>query len=174
MQRRLNIAMALVHEPELLFLDEPQAGLDPQSRVLVRDYIKSLVGKMTIVLTTHDMEEAEKMSDRVCIIDKGRLLALDSVAGIKNRLGQGDLFEISIAEDPNKELLPQLSDLGGLSGRLTVRDNTVSLVSEAAADVLPLILQRIKEKGLHLEDLRIRKATLEDVFIHLTGRGLRE
>ena len=174
MQRRLNIALALVHEPQLLFLDEPQAGLDPQSRVLVRDYIKSLAGKMTIVLTTHDMEEAEKMSDRVCIIDKGRLLVLDSVAGIKEKLGQGDLFEIRIAEDPHQELLPQLSGLGELAGRFTVRDRTVSLVSEAAADVLPLILQRIKETGLHLQDLRIRKTTLEDVFIRLTGRGLRE
>jgi len=174
MQRRLNIALALVHEPELLFLDEPQAGLDPQSRVLVRDYIKSLAGKVTIVLTTHDMEEAEKMSDRVCIIDHGRLLMLDSVAGIKNRLGQGDLFEIKIAEDPNRELLPHLSGLGSLTGRLAVRDGVVSLVSETAADVLPLILQQIKEKGLHLEDLRIRKTTLEDVFIRLTGRGLRE
>jgi ABC-2 type transport system ATP-binding protein len=174
MQRRLNIALALVHEPELLFLDEPQAGLDPQSRVLVRDYIQSLAGKMTIVLTTHDMEEAEKLSDRVCIIDKGRLLVLDSVAGIKNRLGQGDLFEIRIAEDPNRELLPQLSAVKEMTGQFTIRDNTVSLVSETAADVLPLILQRIKEKGLHLEDLRIRKTTLEDVFIRLTGRGLRE
>lgn len=174
MQRRLNIALALVHEPQLLFLDEPQAGLDPQSRVLVRDYIKSLAGKMTIVLTTHDMEEAEKMSDRVCIIDQGRLLVLDSVAGIKEKLGQGDLFEIRIAEDPHQELLPQLSGLGELAGRFTVRDRTVSLVSEAAADVLPLILQRIKESGLHLQDLRIRKTTLEDVFIRLTGRGLRE
>jgi ABC-2 type transport system ATP-binding protein len=174
MQRRLNIALALVHEPELLFLDEPQAGLDPQSRVLVRDYIKSLSGKMTIVLTTHDMEEAEKMSDRVCIIDKGRLLMLDSVAGMKERLGQGDLFEIRIAEDPNQKWLPQLSELEELAGRFTVRDNTVRLVSEAAADLLPLILQWIKGKGLHLEDLRIRKTTLEDVFIRLTGRGLRE
>jgi ABC-2 type transport system ATP-binding protein len=174
MQRRLNIALALVHEPELLFLDEPQAGLDPQSRVLVRDYVRSLAGKMTIVLTTHDMEEADKMSDRVCIIDKGRLLALDSVDGIKNRLGEGDLFEIRIAEDPHQELLPQLSGCKEMAGRFTVRDRTVSLVSEAAADLLPLILQRIKEKGLHLEDLRIRKTTLEDVFIRLTGRGLRE
>ncbi len=174
MQRRLNIALALVHEPELLFLDEPQAGLDPQSRVLVRDYVRSLSGKMTIVLTTHDMEEADKMSDRVCIIDKGRLLALDSVDGIKNRLGEGDLFEIRIAEDPERELLPQLSGLKGMTGLFTVREHTVSLVSKAATDLLPLILQRIREKGLHLEDLRIRKTTLEDVFIRLTGRGLRE
>jgi len=174
MQRRLNIALALVHEPDILFLDEPQAGLDPQSRVLVRDYVRSLSGRMTVVLTTHDMEEADKMSDRVCIIDKGRLLALDSVEGIKNRLGEGDLFEIRIAEDPERELLPHLSDLKGMTGLFTVREHTVSLVSKAATDVLPLILQRIREKGLHLEDLRIRKTTLEDVFIRLTGRGLRE
>jgi ABC-2 type transport system ATP-binding protein len=109
MQRRLNIALALVHTPEILFLDEPQAGLDPQSRVLVRDYIRSLAGSMTIVLTTHDMEEAEKLSDRVCIIDRGKLLVLDSVERIKAGIGEGD-----------------------------------------------------------------RERTLEDVFIHLTGRGLRE
>jgi ABC-2 type transport system ATP-binding protein len=173
MQRRLNIALALVHEPEILFLDEPQAGLDPQSRVLVREYVKSLARKMTIVLTTHDMEEAEKMADRVCIIDHGRLLVLDTVANIKNQLGQGDLFEIEINEDANQKLLPHLPELGEQAGRCTVRGGTVSLVSEAATDILPLILQRIKEQGLHLENLRIRKKTLEDVFIHLTGRGLR-
>jgi len=74
MQRRLNIALALIHSPEIVFLDEPQAGLDPQSRVLVRDYIRSIKKTTTIVLTTHDMEEAEKLSDRICIIDKGKLL----------------------------------------------------------------------------------------------------
>jgi len=174
MQRRLNIALALVHEPEILFLDEPQAGLDPQSRVLVRDYIRNLAGKMTVVLTTHDMEEAEKMSDRVCIIDRGRLLVLGSVAGIKDELGQGDLFEIEIDGDPGQRLLPHLSGLGGPVERFSVHGNTLSLVSDAAADILPLILQRIKEEGLHLENLRLRKKTLEDVFIRLTGRGLRE
>jgi ABC-2 type transport system ATP-binding protein len=113
MLRRLNIALALVHEPALLFLDEPQAGLDPQSRVLVRDYIRGLAGRTTVVLTTHDMDEAEKLSDRVCIIDRGRVLALDRVGAVKAALG------------------PPAS-------------------------------------------LRPREATLEDVFIALTGRGLRE
>jgi ABC-2 type transport system ATP-binding protein len=174
MQRRLNIALALVHEPEILFLDEPQAGLDPQSRVLVREYVKGLAGTMTIILTTHDMEEAEKMSDRVCIIDHGRLLALDSVAGITSRLGPGDLFEIRIAEDIQQKLLPCLPVLEGICGRFTVQDNALRLVSEAAADLLPTILQRIREADLHLLDLHVRKATLEDVFIGLTGRGLRE
>ncbi|MBN2345479.1 MAG: ABC transporter ATP-binding protein [Candidatus Aminicenantes bacterium] len=174
MQRRLNIALALVHEPEILFLDEPQAGLDPQSRVLVREYVKGLAGAMTVILTTHDMEEAEKMSDRVCIIDHGRLLALDSVAGITSRLGPGDLFEIRIAEDIRQQLLPRLSGLEGVRERFTVQGNVLRLVSEAAADLLPPILQRIREAGLHLIDLRVRQATLEDVFIGLTGRGLRE
>jgi ABC-2 type transport system ATP-binding protein len=88
MRRRLNIALALVHGPEILFLDEPQAGLDPQSRVLVRDYIRSLRGRMTVVVTTHDMDEAEKLSDRVCIIDHGTLLDLGTVEALKHRLGE--------------------------------------------------------------------------------------
>ena len=79
MQRRLNIALGLVHEPEILFLDEPQAGLDPQSRVLVRDYVQSLRGTMTVAITTHDVEEADKLCDRVCIVDHGKLLVLDTV-----------------------------------------------------------------------------------------------
>ena len=174
MRRRLNIALALVHEPEILFLDEPQAGLDPQSRVLVREYVRGLAGRTTVVLTTHDMEEAEKMSDRVCIVDHGRLLVLDTVAGIKAGLGQGDLFEVRIAEDAGARLLPHLAGLEGRAGRFTARGNTVSLVAEDAAAVLPLVLQRIREQGLHLEDVRLRQTTLEDAFIRLTGRGLRE
>jgi len=78
MQRRLNLAMALVHDPEILVLDEPEAGLDPQSRVLVREYVKSLARRKTIILTTHNMDEAERMADRVAIIDHGKLLTLDT------------------------------------------------------------------------------------------------
>jgi ABC-2 type transport system ATP-binding protein len=99
MQRRLNIALALVHGPEILFLDEPQAGLDPQSRVLVREYVRSLRGRMTVVITTHDMEEAEKLSDRVCIIDHGRLLGLDTVEALKRRLGEGSPARETTLED---------------------------------------------------------------------------
>ena len=94
MKRRLNIALALVHEPEILILDEPQAGLDPQSRVLVRDYVRSLAGRMTVILTTHDMEEADRLSDRISIIDHGRLLVLDEPDRLKDTIGEGDLLEI--------------------------------------------------------------------------------
>ncbi|MDP1725519.1 MAG: ATP-binding cassette domain-containing protein [Bacteroidota bacterium] len=83
MLRRLNIALALIHSPVIVFLDEPQAGLDPQSRVLVRDYIRSIKHTTTVILSTHDMEEAEKLSDRVCIIDKGNILALGTTEALK-------------------------------------------------------------------------------------------
>jgi len=171
MQRRLNIVLALVHEPEILFLDEPQAGLDPQSRVLVRDYVKSLAGTMTVILTTHDMEEAEKLSDRVCIIDGGKLLVLDTVENIKNQLGQGDFFEIELAGNQGRELLALLQ---GSPERFRLQGQTLQLVSHDAVTILPQVLQAIKEHGLHLENLRIRKKNLEDVFISLTGRGLRQ
>lgn len=174
LQRRLNIALALVHEPELLFLDEPQAGLDPQSRVLVRDFIRGLSPRTTVVLTTHDMEEAEKLSDRVCIIDRGKLLVLDTVARLKSQLGQGDLVEVEIAEDIRAALWPHVPALRQPGLSLKLRDHTLALVSDEAARVLPEILQVIKARDLHLASLRIRQTTLEDVFIHLTGRGLRE
>jgi len=174
MQRRLNIALALVHGPDVLFLDEPQAGLDPQSRVLVRDYIKSLTGKATVVLTTHDMEEAEKLSDRVCIIDHGRLLVLDTVEAIKSRLGEGDLIEVELAEDARNALLPHIIGLEREGIKATIRGRTLTLVTAGAAGILPEILQVIKAHGLRMENLRVRQKTLEDVFIRLTGRGLRE
>ena len=173
MKRRLNIALALVHEPQLLFLDEPQAGLDPQSRVLVRDYVRSLAGSMTVVLTTHDMEEAEKLSDRVCIIDHGRRLALDTVAGIKGQLGEGDLLEIEIGEDAETNLKPLLDDLHDGDLAVTVHGQILSFATTRATDLLPDLLQRIRERGLTLVGVGVRKRTLEDVFIRMTGRGLR-
>jgi ABC-2 type transport system ATP-binding protein len=89
MQRRLNLALALVQDPRLLVLDEPEAGLDPQSRVLVREYLRSLAGGKTILLSTHDMDEAERLADRVAVIDQGRLLELGSPAELLSRYGEG-------------------------------------------------------------------------------------
>jgi len=174
LQRRLNIALALVHDPEILFLDESQAGLDPQSRILVRDTIRSLAEKTTVVLTTHDMEEAEKLADRICIIDRGKLLVLDTVSNIKNRLGRGDVVEVEIAEDIRASLLPHIPALLPGTPSIAVTEHTLSLVSDEAGRILPEILQVIKSRGLRLEHVRVRKITLEDVFIQLTGRGLRE
>ncbi|HEY3315535.1 MAG TPA: ATP-binding cassette domain-containing protein [Bacillota bacterium] len=99
MQRRLNLAMALVHDPPLVVLDEPEAGLDPQSRVMVRDYIRSLRRRKTIILTTHNMDEADRLADRVAIIDHGRLLVLDRPEELKRRAGEGDVLEVDLQSD---------------------------------------------------------------------------
>ncbi len=95
MQRRLNLAMALVHDPEILVLDEPEAGLDPQSRVLVREYIKSLARNKTIILTTHNMDEADRLADRVAIIDHGLLLTVDTPEALKHTVGEGMCWKLS-------------------------------------------------------------------------------
>src|SRR5512136_1096315 len=98
MQRRLNLAMALVHDPEIVVLDEPEAGLDPQSRVKVREYIQSLARKKTVILTTHNMDEADRVVDRVAIIDHGELLELDTPEALKRRVGEGDVIEIGLGD----------------------------------------------------------------------------
>jgi ABC-2 type transport system ATP-binding protein len=174
MQRRLNIALALIHEPEIVFLDEPQAGLDPQSRVLVRDYVRSLAGTTTVVITTHDMDEAEKLSDRVCIIDHGRVLALDTVDAIKARLGEGDVFEVEADRDVEPALTVFLDRLRRQGRNVVARGHLLQFTASDGVDVIPEVLQTVKHQGLVVERLGMRKTTLEDVFIRLTGRGLRE
>ncbi len=172
MQRRLNIALALVHSPEILFLDEPQAGLDPQSRVLIREYIKSLKNKTTVILTTHDMEEAEKLSDRVCIIDHGRILSCGTINEIKESLGQGDLYELE-AGASGKGLASVLKKIKGINNIKVMPGNAVSFMS-AGGKTLAAVMSAVKKGKIKLTSFKMRKTSLEDVFISLTGRGLRE
>jgi ABC-2 type transport system ATP-binding protein len=172
MQRRLNIALALIHSPEIVFLDEPQAGLDPQSRVLVRDYIRSIKNETTVVLTTHDMEEAEKLSDRICIIDKGKLLVTGTADEIIRTSGHEDLVEIYFTGDVKKELFPFL-DSELLSG-LIFSGNRISFNTKNPLSSLENILKVVREHNLNVNSLQLRKKSLEDIFISLTGRSIRE
>jgi len=172
MQRRLNIALALIHSPEIVFLDEPQAGLDPQSRILVRDYIRSIKNRTTVVLTTHDMEEAEKLSDRICIIDKGKLLVTGSADEILNANGEEDLVEIDFVSDIKNEFLPYFGD--ELISGITVAGNKMSFKTRNPQSSLENILKVIRERGLDVKGLQLRKKSLEDIFIGLTGRSIRE
>ncbi len=174
MQRRLNIALGLPHEPAILFLDEPQAGLDPQSRLLVRDYVRSLRGHTTVILTTHDMEEAEKLADRVCIIDHGRSLVMDTVAGIKRRIGEGDLYEIDLEPGVLAGRLPRLWGPERGVVAFAAHGNTLSFASAGGPALLAEVLHEMNGLGLRPVGLRMREVTLEDVFIRLTGRRLRE
>lgn len=174
MKRRLNIALALVHEPQILILDEPQAGLDPQSRVLVRDYVKSLRTETTVVLTTHDMDEADRLSDRIAIIDHGRLLELDTPEGLKSRIGAGDVLGVRLSDGQEKKLDELLGDLPDSLRNLICQDGMLRLVTSDAMETLPAVFTELRNSGLAVEDVSIRKKTLEDVFLALTGRSLRE
>ncbi|CAG0992200.1 Linearmycin resistance ATP-binding protein LnrL [Anaerolineae bacterium] len=182
MQRRLNMAMALVHDPEIIVLDEPEAGLDPQSRVRVRDYIHSLSRRKTVILTTHNMDEADRMADRVAIIDHGQLLVLDTPQNLKRRVGEGDVVEIHLngclGEGVDWEAVQNKarSALADIAPTVTLNstEHTLHVHALDATGHLPSIVERLKIAGMEPATLSIRANTLEDVFIQLTGRTLRE
>lgn len=172
MQRRLNIALALIHSPQILFLDEPQAGLDPQSRVLVREYIRSIRENTTIVLTTHDMEEAEKLSDRICIIDNGKLLVTGTADEIKKTGGNADLIEVKILQDSYSLFLSSLDNY--LTLNMTLSPDKISFRINDPIQAISDILKVVEKHNIKIENLTMRKNSLEDVFINLTGKRLRE
>jgi ABC-2 type transport system ATP-binding protein len=171
MQRRLNLALGLVHDPEILALDEPEAGLDPQSRVLVRDYVRSLARQRTIILTTHNMDEADRMADRVAIIDHGKLLALGTPQVLKDTIGEGDVLEVEVAGLPIDDAKAAVA---ALVERVSIRGNWLALRGQRIVERLPAILDRLQRAGGRAAEVHLRANTLEDVFLALTGRGLRE
>jgi ABC-2 type transport system ATP-binding protein len=168
--------MALVHDPEIVVLDEPEAGLDPQSRIKVREYIQSLARVKTVILTTHNMDEAERVADRVAIIDHGNLMVLDTPEALKRQVGEGDVIEIGV---------PNLGDVSQDKVQECIKDiakeifldfekQILSIRALNAVRVLPMILDKVEGTGLQPTEVQIRENTLEDVFIQLTGRRLRE
>ncbi|MBN1219725.1 MAG: ABC transporter ATP-binding protein, partial [Anaerolineae bacterium] len=177
MKRRLNLLMALVHDPEIVVLDEPEAGLDPQSRVKVREYIQSLARQKTVILTTHNMDEADRVADRVAIIDHGELLVLDTPAALKRQVGEGDVVEIqlngpldeTLAQQLQESLAPQVAEAG-----VEVERKLLTIRALNAVGALPAILATLENVGLPAGEVRVRENTLEDVFIQLTGRRLRQ
>ena len=176
MKRRLNLAMALIHEPEIVVLDEPSAGLDPQSRLVLWEYIHSLSkekGK-TIILTTHIMEEADRLSDRIAIMDHGKLLVLDTPESLKKKIGGGDVVEIQLSNPGmNEKVVSLMKSMEGIEEVKEIKGK-VNVRALDAVSKLPGIIRSIEEMGVSILDTSIRRNTLEDVFIHLTGRGLRE
>jgi len=179
MQRRLNLAMALVHDPEILVLDEPEAGLDPQSRVLVREYVKSLARRKTIILTTHNMDEAERMADRVAIIDHGKLLTVDTPEALKRTVGEGDVLEIETANglalsEVEGSERSALSAVEKIAPQVSSTNHTLVIRARGVVELLPAILDALRSVDAQPGEVRLRANSLEDVFISLTGRRLRE
>ncbi|MDP2836838.1 MAG: ATP-binding cassette domain-containing protein [Methanobacteriaceae archaeon] len=176
MKRRLNLALALIHSPEIVVLDEPSEGLDPQSRRVLWNFINSLrddEGK-TVILTTHLMDEADKLSDRIAIIDHGKLLRLDTPENLKKDIGEGDVVEILLSNpEENNDALNILKKMEEIESVIEI-NNKLDVRALNAVSKLPAIMKILEEEKISIEDLSVRQNTLEDVFIELTGTGLRE
>ncbi|WP_192812709.1 ATP-binding cassette domain-containing protein [Methanobacterium formicicum] len=176
MKRRLNLAMALIHSPEIVVLDEPSEGLDPQSRRVLWNFIRSLrdnEGK-TVILTTHLMDEADGLSDRIAIIDHGKLLRLDTPENLKKEFGEGDIVEIHLADSKmNQEVIFRLKTIENIDS-ITEVDGKINIKTLNAVGKLPEIMNKVQEMNNEIADLSLHPNTLEDVFIELTGTSLRE
>ncbi len=182
--QRVMIARALMHKPRVMFLDEPTTGLDPQARLFLHDRVTELRDEgVTVVLTTHDMDEAAKLSDRVGIIDHGKLLALDTPAGLIRGLPGSTTLSVTVNLDgrDGDHVADALSDVDGVERveRITAAMPAMPsgqfrlYTAYEPAVVLPTVLKILGDVGCDVTDLAIGTPSLEDVFIHLTGRELR-
>lgn len=172
MRRRLEIARGLIHYPKVLFLDEPTIGLDPQTREHIWRYISKLSNRenITIILTTHYLEEADRLCERVAIVDHGKIIALDEPKRLKEQL-EGDI--ISVRVKAVKELSAKLKELE-LPKQLTERDGELTLVVRNGDAVIPRVVEIAAALGIRIESMTLRQPTLEDVFLRYTGREIRE
>lgn len=168
MRRRLELARGLIHHPKILFLDEPTIGLDPQTRAYIWEYIENIIKEenLTVLLTTHYMEEAERFCDRVAIMDYGDIKVLDTPIDLKDKL-KGDLVVIE-TEDPNK-LSTLLKDLGDV----TIVDNTLKLRAPNGDQLIPKVVRDAASAGVSIKSISLQKPTLDDVFLYHTGRKIR-
>ncbi len=174
MAQRLMVARAVMHRPSVLFLDEPTAGLDPQSRIALWEILGELhTGGQTILLTTHYMEEADQLCDRLAIIDRGSMLALDTPANLKASTGVDTIVTIS-AEGDLDTLAALMRDHIPGATEATVSGDQVLLGVKGAKGVLPAVVQLADEHDRVVTDLSINEPTLETVFIKMTGKDLRE
>ena len=170
MRRRLELARGLLHTPKVLFLDEPTLGLDPQTRRHIWSYIEKLKEQgITIMLTTHYLEEADYLCDRVAIMDKGRIKAMGTPKELKGGIG-GNVISIN-SNEPQK--LVEILKTAGLARKLHVEDTTVSFDVKESGTIVPKVMELAVKAGISVESVELRVPSLEDVFIHYTGSSIR-
>ena len=174
MRRRLEIARGLVHSPKILFLDEPTTGLDPVSRANVWQLIRTLCeqSEMTILLTTHYMDEADKLCDRIAIVDHGKLAALDTPTKLKDSVPGNDTLEAEFENAPPDwhEQLEKLAQAEGVSHR----DGVVRISSNDGPATVAALMDLARARGVHVKKVSVQSTTLDDVFLYYTGTGLRD
>lgn len=172
MKRRINIAVALVHSPKILILDEPTAGVDPQSRKRIYDTIEDLNRQgMTVLLTTHQMEDAEKLCHRIAIVDRGKLIALDTLDGLLKLVGESDVIHLIAKEFPADAVvsIQHMPDVQNVS--LDEDGMTIQLLH--GRELLAAIIDALISSGTRIESIHIKEPDLETLFLHLTGTKLR-
>jgi ABC-2 type transport system ATP-binding protein len=176
MKRRINIAVGLLHEPNMLFMDEPTVGIDPQSRRRILDTVMDLNKQgLTVLYTTHYMEEAEELSDRIGIIDHGKLIAIGTQNELTKTVGQFDSIRIGLDHDglDGEKLVAALEKIKGVN-RAILENDEIFVQAEEANTVLSRVVAAIDSAGGHIRALEIEEPNLEAVFLHLTGRALRD
>jgi ABC-2 type transport system ATP-binding protein len=175
MKRRLNIAVGLLHSPQILFMDEPTVGIDPQSRRSILDAVKALnQDGLTVLYTTHYMEEAQELSHRVGIIDHGKMIACGTQKELTQMVGQHETLRLHLGEDTDAELLARdLHDLPDVIQSSAANQQVVLMVAEAEEALAPVIT-RTNELNIKIRSVDIQEPNLEAVFLHLTGRALRD
>ena len=170
MRRRLEIARGFIHSPEVLFLDEPTIGLDPQSRRAVWDLLETLrrESEITISLTTHYMDEAESLCDRIAIVDGGKIIALDTPTGLKSMVPGSDRIDLVVEKDP-EAIAEMLRPMPYLRGVNLDGGNRLQLSANDGAHAIPRVIEAVDGAGGRVTSITVQKLSLEDVFIHFTG-----
>lgn len=174
MRRRLELACGLVNHPKLLFLDEPTLGLDVQTRTAIWEYIRKLKEEygMTIFITTHYLEEADKLCDRIAIIDHGKIVKIGSPSEMKASIG-GGIIELDIKET-GIDLASLISPIKYVNKVERVSPNSFRIKAESSEEVAPMIIDLVKERGYHLTRISIREPTMDEVYLQYTGKSLRQ
>ncbi len=172
MRRRLEIARSLVHTPKVLFLDEPTIGLDPQSRDHIWTYIRDLMKTkdLTIILTTHYMEEADRLCNRIAIVDHGNILVLDTPKNLKEKLGG----ETIIVETRNTSLYIEKMKEAGIARGIVIVGDEVKITVDDAHTILPRIMNIAAVNNIFIKSISVQEPQMDDVFLHYTGRAIRE
>jgi ABC-2 type transport system ATP-binding protein len=175
MKRRVNIGVGLLHKPRVIYMDEPTVGIDPQSRRAILDTVKALNKQgMTVLYTTHYMEEAQELSSRVGIIDRGQLIAIGTQKELTQLVGEHDTLRLHISEDQNAaQFADALCRLPGVLN-CSATDHEVALIVPEAEEALAPVITRANEVGVKIHSVDIQEPNLEAVFLHLTGRALRD